>query len=203
MESNEKQEIVARHERRFAGELTESVLEKPELSVWMILIPFLFIVFMQRQQKFKQLGDTFLRGLLYTKNHALEAAARLVAGVSAQTVEEETACKVRKNPDADTLLQQVYQAQLSEITLLTEHYRRLLSTQAADYAAMVREAYRPGVFQLFLVELAQRERLVNEAAVALNSEPDMTWRDVIKRLEEETILRRKKEADQIFSCNRE
>lgn len=63
MESNEKQEIVARHERRFAGELTESVLEKPELSVWMILIPFLFIVFMQRQQKFKQLGDTFLRGL--------------------------------------------------------------------------------------------------------------------------------------------
>ena len=107
MESNEKKEIVARHERRFAGELTESVLEKPELSVWMILIPFLFIVFMQRQQKFKQLGDTFLRGLLYTKNHALEAAARLVAGVSAQTVEEETACKVRKNPDADTLLQQV------------------------------------------------------------------------------------------------
>ena len=108
------------------------------------------------QQKFKQLGDTFLRGLLYTKNHALEAAARLVAGVSAQTVEEETACKVRKNPDADTLLQQVYQAQLSEITLLTEHYRRLLSTQAADYAAMVREAYRPGEVQLFLVELAQR-----------------------------------------------
>ena len=203
MESNEKQEIVARHERRFAGELTESVLEKPELSVWMILIPFLFIVFMQRQQKFKQLGDTFLRGLLYTKNHALEAAARLVAGVSAQTVEEETACKVRKNPDADTLLQQVYQAQLSEITLLTEHYRRLLSTQAADYAVMVREAYRPEEFQQFLVELAQREHLVNEAAASLNSAPDMTWRDVIKKLEEETILRRKKEADQIFSCNRE
>lgn len=199
MEPTSKQEIIARHERRFAVEITEKVLEKPELSVWMILIPFLFIIFMQRQQKFKQLGDAFFRGIMYTKNHALEAASQIVAGTPTQFVEKELSVMIRKNSDAEAPLQELYKAQLAEIRLLTDHYQRLLHTQAIDYNSMVREAYRPEEFQLFLVELAQRERLVNEAAAALNSAQDMTWQDVIKKLEEETVLRRKQEAAQNFS----
>lgn len=202
-ETIDKQEIIVRHERQFARELTAAVLEKPELSVWMILIPFLFIVFMQRQQKFRQLEETFLRGYLYTKNIALADAGRLLTGTPASAVEAETALAVRKNPEAGPAIQRLYQFQLHEIELLREHYRRLLSTQAADYASMVRAAYQPEEFQLFLVELAQRERLVNEAAFALNSEPDNTWQDVIKRLEQETILRREKEAQHIFFCRRD
>lgn len=202
-ESIDKQEIVVRHERQFARELTAAVLEKPELSVWMVLIPFLFIVFIQRQQKFRQLEETFLRGYLYTKNIALADAGRLLAGTPASDVETETALAVRKNPEAGPAIQRLYQFQLHEIELLREHYRRLLSTQTADYAAMVRTAYQPEEFQLFLVELAQRERLVNEAAFALNSEPDNTWHDVIKRLEQETILRREKEVQNIFFCRRD
>ena len=202
MVSQEKQAIISLHERKFFAALTESVLEKPVLSVWMILIPFLIIDFMQRQKKYRQWRDTFQQGLLFTKLQALEAATALVAGLPAATFEAELVGKVRRNPLAEAPLQRLYQAQLNEICLLTKHYCRLLSTNAFDYAAMARAAYRPEEFEVFLIELAHREQIVNEAAIDLNSEPDLIGREMIKRLEKETFLKRKSEAEQIFACNR-
>ena len=58
---DEKCKAILSYENKTAYSITAKVLEKPELSAWMILLPIVFILFMQRQKKYKE-ASTSERG---------------------------------------------------------------------------------------------------------------------------------------------
>lgn len=191
-----KKEIIARHDQKLISEITEAVIEKPGFSVWMVILPVLLVVFMQRQKKYRQMCSEFMNGCLFTKNLALEAAIQVSSGIPELIVVKELETAVKRKPDAEMAIQKVYQAQLNEIYFLKEHYSRLLATDASEYAEMLQQAYSPQEYSIFLEGLARCERLVNEALIGLIS--DLEWRDIATKLEKETIARRKRVADLIF-----
>jgi len=56
---NEKSEIIEKNEQRFAIMLGSRVINKPKLSIWMILIPVIFVYFFYQFNKYKQGREDF------------------------------------------------------------------------------------------------------------------------------------------------
>jgi hypothetical protein len=48
----DKREIIHRHEVAFAETLSAEVIERPKLSVWMILIPILFVTYFYQLRRY-------------------------------------------------------------------------------------------------------------------------------------------------------
>lgn len=143
--------IILAHEAELARAIAVRVVEKPALSVWMILIPLVFLHYMQRRHTFKQGVEAVAAELLRTKREALELActgATPLANV------------------ANDRLASVRAAETAEVALLAQHYGRLLVAEGADYGALVREAYgnSPQAYDLAMQQIAQAELEVLAAA---------------------------------------
>jgi len=70
----EKYDIILAHERQFAYRLAKDVVKKPEVSVWMILLPVLFVHHMMKMTQYKTGIHTFASNILGTKTKALDKA---------------------------------------------------------------------------------------------------------------------------------
>ncbi|MCJ7830466.1 MAG: NF038143 family protein, partial [Desulfobacterales bacterium] len=70
----EKSLLVLQEERLFAAALAAQVIGKPQLSIWMILIPIIFVFFFFRFQKYVAGKKTFADNYLTSRQQALEEA---------------------------------------------------------------------------------------------------------------------------------
>lgn len=132
-----KCEWILNRELACAHEVALRLVDKPELSVWMILIPIIFLHFMYRAQKFKAGLGTITRELLASREFALALAREsLVAGTEAPD-------PARRFPDgAGTLMgAPLREAEIQLSRVLIGHYRRLLEARGESYEALVRDAY--------------------------------------------------------------
>ena len=64
---DQKYEIIYAHEEQFAYALAGRVVKKPEASVWMILIPILFIHHAYKINQYKEGVKSFAKGILAAK----------------------------------------------------------------------------------------------------------------------------------------
>jgi hypothetical protein len=132
-----KCEWILNRELACAHEVALRLVDKPELSVWMILIPIIFLHFMYRAQKFKAGLGSITRELFASREFALTLAREsLEAGAEAPDPAE-------RFPDgAGTLMgAPLREAEIQLSRLLVGHYRRLLEAHGESYEALVRNAY--------------------------------------------------------------
>lgn len=140
---DQRADIILQHEKQFAEALARQVIQKPEISVWMILIPVLFVYHMYRLPRYAQGKKEFVENYLLSRISALhEASSALAEGRQPDT----GSLAVRDDVPADI------QPHLREILdILVQHYTSLLQAAGDDFPSLARSAYGSGTAYLLIM----------------------------------------------------
>jgi hypothetical protein len=157
-------DLIWNHENQFAYKVAKQVLQKPPISVWVVLMPILFLFYAHKIQQYKAGIHNFSKGLMRTKILALDSALEEInTGRKDKEVKNNFV-----SPEVETSIEviRVHNRQLAEFELLKVHFSKLLHQQGTSYQALVRQAYRTsGAYRLFLNQLTQIEKEVMEAVL--------------------------------------
>lgn len=187
----QKRDLILAEEKRFAALVSASVIDKPQLGVWMILIPVFFVFYFWQLKRYSNGRKTFAEKFLLTRERTLNEALR-----SAET---------GNGPDIDKLVQAndvpppTRQAYRRWVTLLVEHYRDLILAHGSDYPVLVRSTYKSRTnFLLFLNRLNQVEREFDAALKPLLEKSTEGVNGIVKLMETSTNTIRRQRAEEIF-----
>lgn len=186
-----KKELILERERYFANAVGSAVFEKPSISLWMILIPILFMHFIYRMQKFKAGRLKFDEEFMVTRRRAMDLAVEAL----------ETGVK----PNMDRVVQQYGLQDSFErpyaawMRALFDYYTDLLNANGDSFDALARSAFRSrGDFLLTLNRLNTVEK---EFYAVLKPQLAATEgaAGIIATIETHSMRLRRQLADQIFA----
>jgi len=159
--------VILDGEESFARAVALGVIVKRPPSAWHFLLPGMFLFdFLRRSSETKRYSDLFL----FPRRLALDGAFDLLNGedrgkVSSQVQERIRRWLITLKLDSERLLR----AHMGEITLLVDHYTRLLRTEGGSYCGLIQQAYSTREdYETFLTELSTAEREVDEAVAAFH-----------------------------------
>ena len=156
--------IILSYEEMFARAVaTRMIIMKP-LSVWHLLIPFVFAFdFFQRKKD----TEIFARNFLFTKKLALDAAVAINQGEDRQRQLDRIESETR-----DRLISQklyswgIHQGQVKGVNLLINHYSKLLEVEGDNYQSLVKNAYQTqDNYEAFLHQLTAIEKEIDRAVI--------------------------------------
>jgi hypothetical protein len=189
-------DLIWNHENQIAYRVAKQVIQKPPISVWLVLMPILFLFYAHKIQQYKAGIHNFSKGLMQTKTLALDSAMKEInTGMKDKEVknnffssESETSIEVMR----------VRNRQLAEFELLKVHYGKLLRQEGTSYRALVRKAYKTSAaYRLFLNQLTQTEKEVMEAVLQAYH-PKEEDRVVSKKMQEATYALREEDLKAFF-----
>ncbi|MCI5194313.1 MAG: hypothetical protein D3915_14495 [Candidatus Electrothrix sp. AU1_5] len=190
----DKKRIILAQEKQFAARLAALVLVKPNLSTWMIFIPFIFIFYFQDVSKFKKQRKEFMTNWLLSRKKALNEA--------------EEAIDEQRKPNTQSLAEQAnLQAKATEkyndfLDVLANHYTLLFNTQGNNdntYDALVRSAYgNQEGFLDFINQLTNAEKALNKALTPGLRKTSEDVGTTIKKIERGSEKLRQQEMSRIF-----
>jgi len=186
-----KKELILERERFFANAIGSAVFEKPSISLWMILIPILFMHFIYRMQKFKygrlKFDEEFMATRLRAMALAVEAGETGIKPNMDQMVREYGLQDALEGPYA------------AWMRVLVEHYMDLLSATGDSFESLVRSAYRNRIN--YLMTLNRLNTVEKEFYSVLKPKLDATEgaAEIITIIETQSQQLRRKLAEQIFA----
>jgi hypothetical protein len=188
----QKQIEILSHERIFAFNLSENVLEKPKLNIWMIIVPFLFFYPIYRRQRYLEARNKFVQNFLITRKWALSEAVQVVtkgktkdiAAISNQASMPEGARK----------------AHMALLSTLVDHYVELLHKDGGTIDSLIRSAYGSRTnYMLYLNQLSRAEKQLNASIESNLSREHRNIRDTIRKIETFSEDMRRQEAERFFT----
>ncbi len=187
----EKKEQILGYEQRFAYRLADSVIEKPGLSIWMILIPIILVFHIYRHQRYVDGKNAFAQNYLVTRERALvEAFESAAAGRAART--DDIVEKAGIPPETRF-------AYADWVCELVGHYADLLGSDGRNLEEMVRSVFRSRTnYQLFLRRLGEKEHRFHDALRPSIEKTAPEAAQVIERMEAGAIRLRKEHAEAVF-----
>ena len=192
MDLDKKYEQLYAHAEAFSYRLAKEVVKKPEISVWMILLPVLFVHHFYRINEYKEGVRSFAKHFLSTQQKALHkaydqalAGSRLDYGLDAYFPEQNLSVQDRN----------LAKKQLEVLKVLEDHYLALMQASGQKLEELVQDAYQasPEQYRGFLNRLQEAEKGLNEyllQEVHTSEESGLVLRQVEKhcsRLREEEI----------------
>jgi hypothetical protein len=190
-DKKEKSAIILEQEEKFARILASQVINKPQLSLWMILIPIFFVFYFTNLNKYKNGCRQFADNYLVDKKRALNEAAAVVDGGRESDI---FALAKLSNMNSEAR-----EKQAEVLTILVEHYINLMKTDGEDFASLIRAAYGSLTdYLLFLNRLNQAEQEVNKALKPDLEEPDEVINDIVSNMEVVSERLRRETAEIIF-----
>jgi hypothetical protein len=187
----EKEELILTEERKFADAVGRGVIEKPKLSIWMILIPVIFVHFFYRLNAYKDGRKQFVSDFIKTRQRALEEAASALAS--------------NRKPDATKLLQMssipegTAKAYIAWLKVLLDHYGDLLSAEGDSFDQLVKAVYRSkGDFLLSLNTISDAEKQFDRALKPHLNESTPGANGIVATMEKCCADLRRKQATSIF-----
>ena len=195
-----KYNIILSQERRLAKAVASRVVKTPDLTVWAVMIPFIFLFNFLR---YKRASETFALNLLFTKRLALDAARDILnQGQSRQEVLaqiEDRTSDILATDKEGVYSDKIRRKQMDEISLLLDHYLKLLDAKGDNYESLVKNAYpTQDDYKAFLHELTRAEWAVNRAAIQALGKTETAY-EVISEIEKTTEGIRTGQVEKIFS----
>ena len=195
-----KYDSIFAWEKRLAKAVASKVVEIPPLTVWVFMIPFIFIV---NYLRYKRSSVTFSLNFLFTKKLALEGA--LDAAKKGEN-QQDIIARIKEKTDnilaTDTkgiYSNKIQQKQMAEIKVLLEHYLKLLEADGKSYKLMVKNAYQTrDQYETFLHKLANAEKAVNQTALQAVGKTKAAH-EIVSTMEKTASGIRVEEAKKIFS----
>lgn len=188
----EKKRMIIDHEEQFTGILALQVIEKPKLSVWMILIPIIFVYYFYRLQRFSTGKKTFSEHYMIAINRAINEAEAVI--------------EEGKTPDPAALAGQsdvpesIRDLQTKVYHVLLEHYIDLLKAEGDDFESLIRTAYGSRTnYLLYCNRINQVEKERNKALIPLMEQNTEGVNEIIEKIESHSETLRREIAEQIFS----
>lgn len=186
-----KKDMILEHERLFAHTLGLRVLNKPKLSIWMILIPIIFVYYFYQYQRFTESRKQFSENYLKSRERALNEAFKSVID--------------KKEPDIDSIAapsdvpEAVIPFHAKVLSILVDHYRGLFQAKGNDFSSLVRSLYGSQTnYLLFLNSLNNAEKKMNDAIKPVLKESLEGVDEVIRKMEEESEKIRREFAESFF-----
>jgi hypothetical protein len=189
-------DLIWNQENRFAYRIAKQVLQKPKISVWLVLIPILFLYYAHKIQQYKAAVHDFSKGLMRSKILALDSAKQEIDSGKKNTGFQEAfdAKDLADSPNA----MQVKEKQITEVELLKSHYEKLLRQQGSTYPALIRKAYRTAAeYRTFLNRLAEAEKAVHDAVLRAYH-PSEEAQNVTKKMQKAAMALRQEEVAAFF-----
>lgn len=194
-ELSRRRELILAHEEEFARRLALAVIDRPRLSVWMILIPIVFVFYFQQFHRFNAGRKSFADHYLLSRRRALDAVFR---GMETETP-----------PDVDGIVAMARLPELRRATYrrlveaLVEIYADVLKGGGETYDDLVRASFRNrGEYLLSLNRLAQAETALNRELRA-DMDPADDVGSVVEKMETRSRELRAADAERIFGGPRE
>lgn len=188
--------LILDGEESFARAVALGVIVKRPVSAYHFLLPGMFLFdFLRRSAETKRYSELFL----FPRKLALEGAFDLLNGESKKDLLSQAEESIRPwlislKLDSERLVR----AHMAEITLLVDHYVKLLQAEEETYHGLIRQAYStPEHYETFLTELSSAEREVDQAVAESHGGSPAIW----QRLQAEQVQveeLRKKETKLIF-----
>ena len=129
-----KKELILERERFFANAVGSAVFEKPKISMWMILVPILFLHFIHRMQKYKTGRIRFDEEFMVTRRRAMDLAVDAVESGVKPDVDEAV-----RDFNVPVALEKPY---ASWMRCLVEYYMDLLRSNGETFEDLVRSCFR-------------------------------------------------------------
>ena len=187
----EKKALILEHETAFARNLATYVIDRPKLSVWMILIPILFVYYFYRFQRYAEGRKTFAEHYLMSRTRALDEAFHALN--SGREPDIDHLARLSDVPDA------IRPFQADVIRVLVNHFVSLLRTDGDDFETLVRSAYRDRTnYLLFLNRLNQTEKEVYTGLTSHLRETQEEVNTVVRTIELQSEKLRREEAERIL-----
>ncbi len=190
-EKKDKSKIILEQEEQFAIMLASQVINKPQLSLWMILIPIFFVFYFTNLSKYKNGCRQFADNYLIDKKRALnEAVAAFDGGREPD---------IRGLAELSNMNNEAREKQADILAILVEHYSTLLNSDGEDFASLIRSAYGSLTdYLLFLNRLNHAEREVNKSLKPDLEESDEVINDIVSNMEVVSERLRREAAESIF-----
>ena len=190
---------IYNYERLIGSSVALRVIKSKPIGVWEFLIPVVFILHFMRN---KQNREVFIQNYLFTKQHALEAAHKMLKkGISREEalsrVREKTRALLTAPETQGIYSEKIREQQLKEIDFLFDHYLKLLGADGREYNALIRAAYvNRRSYLEFHEQLKSAEKSVSDAArQTLGPKADD---DALRRIEKTTEDIRQARIEKIF-----
>ena len=187
-----KSKLVEEHERRFAYQLASHVIQKPALSIWMILVPIIFIYFFYRLNQYKAGRHEFVKNYMVSRKRALATARRsLETGISADLAEiaKQARLPVEVLPEYQNFL-----------AVFNEFYVELLQGKGDNFNGLVRSAFNTKTdYLLWLNRLNQIEQKLDRALKSHMADTTEGFDDIVAVIEQKSAELRREAADTIFT----
>ncbi|MDA3832757.1 MAG: NF038143 family protein [Spirochaetales bacterium] len=183
---------ILEHEQRFAHAVSDNIIKKPQMTVWMILIPIILVYHMYRYQRYVKGRNSFAENYLIDRRRALEEAYSSFVD--------------NRNPDFTGLVEmsnvpdRAKEKYKAWIETMVRHYRLLFNTKGDNYDALIRSSYKNRAnYLLFLNKLNDVETQLNAALKPCLEETAENVDGIIFRMGKCSEELRKDQAARIFS----
>jgi len=186
-----KSALILAHEKTIAHVVARGVIEKPVLSVWMILVPIFFVYYFYRLKKYADGRKAFVNNYLITRRRCLDEACRAVAtdsGPRVQQIVSQAAAPVK-----------THREYTQWVRVLVDHYMDLLRADGDAYEALVRAVYKNRTnYLLFLNRLGQVEHQFDEALKPHLQKTTEGVDTIVRDMEKSAVSFRREHARKIF-----
>lgn len=187
-----KKDLVLDKERQFCSQVSAAILDKPQLAVWMILIPVFFVFYFWQLKRYSEGRKDFAANFLITRESALSKACDAAVNRGEPKIEELA--------DAEDVPQQAREQYRNWLELLSRHYLKLITGRGKSYTELVRSAYgSKKKYVQFYEELNRAEREFNAALQPHLDLENSEVVSIVKKIETITVKLRRQEVQEIFS----
>ena len=187
-----KEILIVQYETTQARQLANRVIFKPQLTVWYILIPVIFVYYFYRLNRYTTSRKEFVEHYMRSRRRAIEAAAEGVAGDRPPNIDGLVARS--QTPAEAKAAYKVY------TTVLVTHYTDLFKADGSNVDALLRSAYRTrSNYLLFLNRLGQVEKDLDRVLAPSLVEDHPTVGETIALIEQQIAQLRRTEAERVFS----
>ncbi len=191
----EKYDLILAHEERFAYRLGMEVIQKPEVSVWMILIPLLLLHHMIKINQYKTDIRSFAEKIMIPKKKALDKAYDEAAtGRKIRYQVRDYFSGMALNSEQDKVLAE---KQVRVIQVMEAHYSALLKTSGQSFEEIFKKVYRNrSRYRNYLSDLEKKEKALNEF-IQNNIHTSAESREVIREIEKSCRRLREEELNHL------
>lgn len=114
---------ISEYEEQRAAKIAEKLIEKPQLSIMMILFPLLFLTFVTQMKRYKARREIFRDEYLFTRKLALEALRTVE---NREQIEEYFRKNIYKECEIENI-DRLFEAQCREALELYKKYEKLIT----------------------------------------------------------------------------
>ena len=188
----QKYAFVLENEQALTNHVAGDAIDKPQLALWMILIPVFFVFYFFQFKRYKNGLKSFKANFIITRKGVLDLVYQAMENKEKPDIEDFV-----EAGNVPTPAQAAYREWVAELAVC---FQALLQADGDDYPALVTSCYRKkSNYLIALNRLNDLEKALNSALLPELASQDAQAAMAVASIEKSTAHFRRTQAKTIFS----